>query len=257
MMSPLRIATVIALAALAASAASLRAQAFGLGAPRLELEARAEQLEQMAASTAEPAAARAEAGRGAALIRRRLSEGDFKVGDRILLVVEGEPSLSDTFTVGLGAALTLPGIGALSLAGVLRSELQTYLTARLGQHLRDPVVEARAYVRLSIQGAVARPGFYGVPAAALLSDALMAAGGTTAEADIGKLRIERGGRRVWEGKALQQAIAGGKTIDEAGLVAGDQYVMPRRGGRSAVDVLRFGGYLLTIPVTIYTLTKIF
>jgi len=165
--------------------------------------------------------------------------------------------LSDTFTVGLGSSLILPAVGEVSLVGVLRSELQVYLARRLGQNLRDPVVRARAYVRLSIDGAVARPGFYGVPADALLSDALMAAGGPTPEAQLGKLRIERAGRPIWEGRALQQAIAAGKTIDDAGLIAGDQYVLPRRGRTTPGDVLRFGGFLLTIPVTIYTLTRIF
>ena len=74
---------------------------------------------------------------------------------------------------------------------------------------------------------------------------------------MAKLRIERDGKAIWAGKTLQQAIAEGRTLDDAGLVAGDQYVVPRRGGTSTGDVLRFGGYLLTIPVTVITLTKIF
>jgi len=213
----------------------------GLGATRQALEARA---------------ALADA-REAAAIRARLARGDFSVGDRILLQVEGEPTLSDTFTVGLGGQLTLPLVGAVPLGGVLRSELQEYLTRRLAQNLRDPEVRTRSFVRLSIQGAVTHPGYFGVPADALLSDAVMAAGGTTQEANVARLRIERNGKPLWEGKALQQAIAEGRTLDDAGLVAGDQYIVPRRGGATAGDVLRFGGVLLSIPLTIYSLTKIF
>ena len=228
----------------------------GLVATRRGLEARAERLELAARSNLSPAA-RADAARDAMDVRQRLAEGDFRVGDRIVLAVEGEPALSDTFTVAAGVLLTLPAVGDISLGGVLRSELQSYLTRRLGENLRDPVVRARAYIRLSIVGAVARPGYYGVPADALLSDALMAAGGPTGDANLSKLRIDREGRRIWEGKALQQAIAQGRTIDDAGLVAGDQYVVPGRGRASTGDVLRFGGFLLTIPVTVLTLTKIF
>jgi protein involved in polysaccharide export with SLBB domain len=187
----------------------------------------------------------------------RLARGDFRVGDRILMVVAGEAVLSDTFTVGLGGQLTLPLIGTVPLEGVLRSELQDYLTRRLAQNLRDPEVQTRAFVRLSIQGAVIHPGYYGVPAEALLSDALMAAGGTMPEANLARMRIERDGKPIWEGKALQQAIAGGHTLDAAGLVAGDQVIVPRRGGTTAGEALRFGGALLGIPITIYTLTKIF
>jgi len=217
------------------------AATLGLGATRQALEARA---------------AHADA-REAAAIRTRLARGDFRVGDRILLVVEGEAALSDTFSVGLGGQLTLPLIGAVPLEGVLRSELQDYLTRRLAQNLRDPEVRTRAFVRLSVQGAVAHPGYFGVPADALLSDALMAAGGTTQDANVARLRIERDGKPIWEGRALQQAIAEGRTLDGAGLVAGDQVIVPKRGGATAGDVMRFGTVLLGIPITIYTLTKIF
>jgi len=237
----------VALVALLAAASPAAGQSgdgtspLGLGATRQALEARA---------------AHADA-REAAAIRTRLVRGDFRVGDRILLLVDGEAALSDTFSVGLGGQLTLPLIGAVSLEGVLRSELQDYLTRRLAQNLRDPEVRTRAFVRLSVQGAVAHPGYFGVPADALLSDALMAAGGTTPEANVARLRIERDGKPVWEGRALQQAIAEGRTLDGAGLVAGDQVIVPKRGGATAGDVMRFGTVLLGIPITIYTLTKIF
>src|SRR3989475_5533136 len=175
----------------------------GLGATRQALEARAVRLEQ--------AGQPADAAREAAAIRTRLARGDFRVGDRILLIVEGEKELSDTFTVGLGGQLTLPLIGNLPLEGGLRSELQDYLLHRLAQNLREPEVRTRAFVRLSVQGAVTHPGYYGVPADALLSDALMAAGGTMPEANLARLRIGRDGKPIWEGKALQQVIAEGRT----------------------------------------------
>src|SRR3989441_5108010 len=215
----------------------------GLGATRQALEARATRLEQAAQS--------ADAVREAAAIRTRLTRGDFRVGDRILLIVEGEKELSDPFTVGLGGQLTLPVIGNLPLEGVLRSELQDYLIHRLAQNLRDPEVRTRAFVRLSVQGAVTHPGYYGVPADALLSDALMAAGGTMQEANLPRLRIERNGKPIWEGKALQQAIAQGRTLDGAGLVPGHQVIVPRRSGAPAGDVLRPRGGLGTIPVPIF------
>ncbi len=219
----------------------------GLGATRQALAARAARLEQ----TGQP-----DAVREAAAIGARLARGDFRVGDRILLTVQGEKELSDTFSVGLGGQLTLPLIGNVPLEGVLRSELQDYLTRRLAQNLRDPEVRTRAFVRLSVQGAVTRPGYYGVPADALLSDALMAAGGTMQEANVTRLRIERDGKPIWDGKALQQAIAEGRTLDDAGLVAGDQFIVRRRSGATAGEVLRFVGVLVTIPVTIYTLARL-
>ena len=229
----------------------------GLEATRDALEARARRLEQAAQSGSLSQSQRPDSEREAAAIRTRLTVGDFEVGDRVLLTVEGEKELSDTFTVAPGRVLTLPTVGEVALAGVLRSELQAYLARRLAQNVRDPVVRARAFVRLSIQGAVARPGYYGVPGEALLSDALMLAGGPTAEAQVGKLHIDRGGKPIWEGKALQRAIAEGRTIDNAMLIAGDEYVVPRHARSDLGETLRFGVLVLSIPLTIYSLTRIF
>ena len=61
-------------------------------------------------------------------IERRLSSGDFSVGDQISLQVIGETSLTSTFTVDPGPSLMLPDMPLISLAGVLRSELDDHLT---------------------------------------------------------------------------------------------------------------------------------
>ena len=118
---------------------------------------------------------------------------DFQVGDRILLLVEGDSALSDTFTVVAGPALHLPNVGEISLAGVRRPDLEMYLTRELGRYLKDPVVHARALIRVSVLGEVERPGFYAVPLDLVLADALMVAGGPTQDAKVDQLRILRGG----------------------------------------------------------------
>ena len=228
-----------------------------LRATRQALEERAQRLEQALQAGSTRTQDRGEVAREIGGIRKRLAEGDFKVGDRVLLSVEGEKDLSDTFTVAPGRVLPLPVVGDVGLEGVLRTELQAYLTRRLAQNLREPMLRATALVRLSIQGAVARPGYYPVPAEAVLADVLMAAGGTVQDAKVSGLRIERGGAPLWEGKALQKAIAEGWTIDDAGLSAGDQFVVPRRERRDMSEAVRLTGIVLGIPVTIYTLTKIF
>lgn len=225
-----------------------------LVARRQTLVARAAELERSAQTL--PEEDRADTLRKVAAIRSRLTDGDFHVGDRILLTVDGEKELSDTFTVTAGRILTLPAIGDVPLQGVLRSELEPYLTRRLSESLRDPLVRARPFVRLSVQGAVAKPGYYSVPAEALLSDPLMIAGGTQQDAKVKKLRIEREGKPILQGQALQDAIAAGRTIDDVGLLAGDQYVLPGHGHGMA-ETLSFAGLLLGLPITIYELTRIF
>src|SRR2546426_8240875 len=150
----------------------------------------------------------------------------FQAGDRILLHVEGDSALSDTFTVVAGPALRLPNIGEISLAGVRRTELEKHLTRELSRFIKDPVVQARALIRVSVVGEVTRPGFYAVPSDLVVADALMVAGGATKDARVDRLRILRGDASLWSGNALQTEIARGATLENLGIRAGHRIQGP-------------------------------
>lgn len=215
----------------------------GVQLTRGELEQMMEQYQMTATSSAESGEARAHARAEAELIRQRLSDGDLQVGDRIELVVEGHSDLNDTFNVVAGRMLVLPAIGEVPVGGVLRSELQQHLTTEIGRYIREPVVRARALVRLQIIGAVGVQGFYTVPSDVLVSDALMLAGGPAAAADLRKMTIQRGPTVIWSGDALQQAIQNGRTLDQLSIQAGDGIHVPARGG--TLDWLRNSMFILT------------
>jgi len=176
----------------------------------------------------------------------------FQVGDRILLLVEGDTTLTDTFTVVAGPAIDLPVIGTVSLAGVPRAGIEDHMRGQLGRYLKNSTVHARALIRLSIQGAVTRPGFYAVPTDLVLADALMVAGGPIQEARVDRLRIKRDGSRIWDGTKLQTQIARGATLEELGLRAGDQIDVPR--ARDTESSVRIVGGLATIAIAVCMLS---
>jgi protein involved in polysaccharide export with SLBB domain len=238
-------------------------------ATRSELEASLRQLDEAAQSTSARDAQRSQVGARRTAIRSRLETGDFHPGDRVAISVKGdvqpptgtatrvrplERQLSDTFTVGSRQELTLPVVGAVTLRGVLRSELDSHLTQEIARFVRDPVVDAWPLIRISVQGAVTRPGYYTLPIDAALSDALMAAGGPARGAKIARLRIERDGKSVWAGSPLQRAIAEGRTLGEMSLLAGDQFTIPETKPTTE-RVLRTVGLALAIPVAIFTLSR--
>jgi len=165
-------------------------------------------------------------GAGGAQVAAQTGATEFQVGDRILLHVEGDSALSDTFTVVAGPALRLPAIGEISLAGVRRTDLEAHLTRELGRYIKDPVVQARALIRVSVVGEVTRPGYYAVPSDLVLADALMVAGGATKDARVDRLRILRGNASLWSGNALQTEIARGATLEDLGIRAGDRIQVP-------------------------------
>ena len=191
------------------------------------------------------------------ITRERLATGDFKLDDRVILYVDGEPTLSDTFLVDGARQLILPGVGPVSLQGVLRSELEDRMRQEIARIVRQPVVRTRALVRIGVVGAVRAPGFHWVPADGQVADPITAAGGYTPIAKQDEQRIERNGQAILAGEALDRALASGQTLDQAGLQSGDQFVIPESGKSGTYEVVRTIALLLTIPITIYTLTTIF
>jgi polysaccharide export outer membrane protein len=169
----------------------------------------------------------------------------FQAGDRILLRVEGDSALSDTFTVVTGPAVRLPNVGEISLANVSRSEVESYLARELGRYIKDATVEARALIRISVMGEVARPGFYAVPIDLVLPDALMLAGGATQTARIDQLTVVRGKSALLDESALEAAIARGATLDELGMRAGDRIQVPRGEPKDPERKWRITGIIVT------------
>ena len=189
--------------------------------------------------------------------RERLANGDFRLDDRVVLFVDAEPTLTDTFSVDGAHQLTLPGVGPVSLQGVLRSELEDRMRQEIARIVRQPVVRTRALVRIGVVGAVRQPGFHWVPADGQVADPITAAGGYTPNASQPEQRIERNGEAILAGEALDRALQGSQTLDQAGLQSGDQFVVPEKSGSSSYELIRTIALLLTIPITIYTLTQIF
>ncbi|HEV2132586.1 MAG TPA: polysaccharide biosynthesis/export family protein [Longimicrobiaceae bacterium] len=218
---------------------------------RQELQEALTRYEQLTQTAQQNGEMRALARYEATLIRTRLAEGDFQVGDRIVMAVAGEPALTDTFVVRRDRTLDLPALGEVSLQGVLRSELQDHLAQHVGRHIRNPVVRASSMMRVSILGAVGRPGFYMLPSDEVLTNALMVAGGPAQTATLTRIRIERGSERIWDGAALQQAIIEGRTLDQLNLRAGDKIVVPERTPLLRSEYIYAVSLLVSLGFTFY------
>lgn len=189
----------------------------------------------------------------AATIRRRLAEGDFRVGDRIALHVLGDTALSDTLVVQAGQRVVLPGLADVSLEGVLRSELPDRVTAALKRFLRDPKVRTESLLRVGISGDVGRPGFYSVPFEALLSDLVMVAGGGTGSTDLRRITIRRGEQILFDEKGTLAAIQRGYTLDQLDLRVGDEVNVGSRQERNWGLILGIAGTLLGVATFVATL----
>jgi protein involved in polysaccharide export with SLBB domain len=197
-------------------------------------EATRAQLQELAVTTeaeaahAPDASTRQQRQMQAATIRARLRDGDFDVGDRILLSVRGDSTISDTVTVRAGRMIRLANMPDISLQGVLRSELQDYLTTQLARYIKHPDVQTTSLVRVAVMGSVAKPGFYQLPADFALADAIMLAGGPTSTADVDRTQVKRGADVIYSSQLLGQEVAKGATLDQLNIRPGDQIMIGER-----------------------------
>lgn len=248
------------LAAAAATAQEPLVDSRRAQATRRQLEAMAELYEKSAASSAYSAGLRSRARLEAERIRERLARGDFQVGDRVVLSVERETDLTSTFIVTDGPSLILPRIREISLSGVLRSELEDYLRAQIGRFVENPQVHAHPTIRVSIIGAVPQPGFYAAPSDALITEVVRLAGGPTPASQVDEIKIEREGRTLYSEAEIRQASFEGRTLDDLDIRPGDRIRVPQRGAGGlgvAETAIRWSTMLMSLPITIFSISRIF
>jgi protein involved in polysaccharide export with SLBB domain len=189
---------------------------------RSELTAALQEIDAFLAAGGYSSVMRAAKQAQADAIRERLAEGDLRVGDLIRLDVAEVSTFSNTYMVSPTRTIALPGSIEISVAGILRSELEAHLTTQIKKLVRDPSVRVIPTIRLSIFGAVGKPGFVNAPATLLLSDVIQQlAGGPSNNVRWKKSQILRGEKIVVDGPEFAAAVNTATTIDQLNLQAGD------------------------------------
>ncbi|MGH7713269.1 MAG: polysaccharide biosynthesis/export family protein [Gemmatimonadaceae bacterium] len=193
----------------------------------------------------------------AAAIRDRLRTGDFYPGDRILVRVLNDTTVSDTFTVKQGRVIDFITIPQLSLSGVLDSELLAHVKQHIAKYIRDPDVTVTPLVRLQLSGGIAQPGWYQFETDQTLSDAIMSVGGPGQNSELSKAVIKRGSQVLVDRGATARALRSGKTIGDLGLRDGDELFIadrPVAGGNRWLTVLPIVSALL-LTIRLISITR--
>ena len=198
----------------------------GLLSSRAELTAAATEAE-VAATNGDPAK-RAENAMLAAAIRQRLRDGDLQVGDRVIVKFTSDAVHTDTVVVRSERTLQLSGVIVVPVVGILRSELKEHVSTELLKYVKAQRIEVTPLMRVGVLGAVSRPGYFAFPSDIPLTDAIMGAGGLTGAAAVDRSIVRRRNQQYRSAGETSKAIAGGLTLDQFGLTAGDEIVVGQR-----------------------------
>ena len=116
-------------------------------------------------------------------------------GDRLRIVVFGQPELSGEFNVNADGSVSYPLVGAVSGAGDTPEALEAAIAAALSpEYLHDPQVnvEVLSYRPYFIMGEVKAPGSYPYMSGLNVLSAIAAAGGYTYRAKKKFVFLTRG-----------------------------------------------------------------
>jgi protein involved in polysaccharide export with SLBB domain len=193
-----------------------------------------------------------------AAIRQRLTDGDFRVGNQFVVTLTS-PALSGSDTVSVRDSLlvTFAKLPDASLKGVLRSELNERLSSHVARYLRDAQVRANVLTRITVTGAVNRPGIYSPSPDRPVGELLMVAGGPTLEAKLDELEITRSGRKVLSIKDSKRALREGRTLDQLDVQSGDEVRIPAKRRINWSAILQAVGIAVTLLFAVIQFLRLY
>jgi polysaccharide export outer membrane protein len=163
-------------------------------------------------------------------------------GDFIAVKIWREPDLSDTVQVDREGVAVFPKLGAIEVTGMRPDSLERRLVSDYGRYLQNPSIRITVLRRITIWGAVQRPGPYPVDLTMTVTDALTLAGGPSSDGKANEVELRRGGERI------RLDLSGQTVLEETPLRSGDQLFVPQRSwfSRNTGLVLGAAGTLTSI-----------
>lgn len=155
-------------------------------------------------------------------------------GDVIFVSMWGDESLSSNYRIGPDGDITMPLLGAVTLAGLTREQAATRLEEHLTEHYIAPdvvvIVSEFNNNNVFLLGAFEAPGEYKLEGQASLLQALSLAKGFREDADRSALNITRGAGTVIRIN-LDELLRGGNTTLNVPLQPGDVLFLPENSMR--------------------------
>lgn len=158
-----------------------------------------------------------------ALKAAALAPPRLQPGEKIRVVIYGEPSLSGDFVIDPSGFVSFPLVGATKAAGLTQHEFEEKLANVLmaGKYLTSPKVTAEIteFTPFYILGEVEKPGAYPYMSGLNVLSAIALAGGTTYRASRSIVLIQHGGEAEMHQYDLTSPIP---------ILPGDIIQIPRR-----------------------------
>ena len=189
-----------------------------------------------------PMSAASSAGAGRPIGTLASLGADYRLGPNDLMDVEvfGVPDLKRTVRVNSSGQVSLALVGNVLLAGLSAQQAETVIADKYAEKfLQNPqisvFIKEFTTQRITIEGAVARPGIYPVTGQVTLLRALALAGGGAAYSDLSDImvfRVAQNGAKTTQTHDLDKIRAG--ELPDPFILAEDVIVVKRNPVRAAL-----------------------
>ena len=179
---------------------------------------------------------------------------EYRIGEEDLLEIKvfGVDPLSSTVRVNPRGQVTLPLIGTIALAGLTAQQAEATVAAKLAEsYMQNPQVSVfiKEFTtqRVTVEGAVTRPGVYPLRGQSTLLTSLAMAGGPARMAELTEVILFRDngrGRRAATKYDVDRIRTG--EIDDPPVFNDDLIVVNRTGARVVLRDSLFGDLVDTI-----------
>ncbi len=190
---------------------------------------------------------------------QRRIPGDFYPGDGVRVIVWQDPTrasiqdlnidklrIADDYIIDRSGQILLPLIGKVQAVGKTQEALAEYLQERYSEFITGLYFVCKPLIRITILGAVNRPGSYLVERNASLWETISTAGGPTPAAELKKIYLTRSDKVVAEN--LLEVYEKAYSLQEIGVRSGDQIVVPPKGRNFIRTMLDYGSFVMSVAV---------
>jgi len=187
------------------------------------------------------------------------AQNQFQRGDGVRVAVWRDPSREGVNIQGLGitgdytidsrGSIQMPLIGEIRVVGSTPEGLATAIKEKYSAFISDMIVICYPLIRISVLGAVQKPGSYFIERRTSLWELIEIAGGLDGQANIKKIQIQRSGKIV--AKDLMSGYEKATSLDELRIQSGDQVLVPGRSlitMRTIIEMTRFALGLATFII---------
>ena len=151
----------------------------------------------------------------------------LRPGDVLVISVWGQDDYSGEFKVDETGRIPYPVLGEIDTNGKTMTQIREEIRTGLERIFNDPFVTVNPQFSIAVLGEVRSPGLFDVDPTSTVLDIVAMAGGPSANGNINKIRLLRGGQTL--DLRFNRDRVGALTLQEVGLRSGDQIMIARRG----------------------------